>query len=105
MYRVGGTDEHEPVVSQLALGETTFWVQDEAPARGHASPETLGGSSVRLLLVVDDPHAVVARALELGATERDTVHEEHGWLLGRIRDPFGHEWEIGRPLGDWPPHV
>jgi PhnB protein len=29
--------------------------------------------------------------------------DEHGWRLGRIVDPFGHEWEIGRPLGDWPP--
>ena len=92
-------------MSQLAVGETTFWVADESPPHGHASPETLGGSSVRLLLVVDDPHAVVARALALGATGRDAVHEEHGWLLGRIRDPYGHEWEIGRPLGDWPPHV
>ena len=28
---------------------------------------------------------------------------EHGWLLGRIDDPFGDRWEIGKPLGDWPP--
>jgi PhnB protein len=26
------------------------------------------------------------------------VGEEHGWRIGRIRDPFGHEWEVGRPL-------
>jgi PhnB protein len=26
------------------------------------------------------------------------VMEEHGWRLGRIIDPFGHHWEIGRPL-------
>ena len=31
------------------------------------------------------------------------VAEEHGWLLGRIADPYGHHWEIGRPLGAWPP--
>jgi PhnB protein len=103
VYRVGGTDEHEPVVSQLAVGSTYFWVQDESPENGDFSPESLGGSSVRLLLMVDDPGAVVERAIALGATELSPVHEEHGWLLGRIRDPFGHPWEVGRPLDDWPP--
>ncbi len=103
LYRVGGTDEHEPVVAQLAIGGATFWVSDEAPEHGSSSPESLGGSSVRLLLVVDDPHAVVARAVGAGATERAAVSESHGWLLGRIEDPFGHQWEIGKPLVPWPP--
>jgi PhnB protein len=31
------------------------------------------------------------------------VREAHGWLFGRIEDPFGHHWEIGKPLGAWPP--
>jgi len=31
------------------------------------------------------------------------VQEEHGWQLGRIEDPFGHHWEIGKPLIEWPP--
>ena len=35
--------------------------------------------------------------------EKSPVADEHGWRLGRIVDPFGHEWEIGRPLGVWPP--
>jgi PhnB protein len=103
VYRVGGTDEHEPVVSQLAVGGTSFWVADESPENGSYSPESLGGGTVRLLLVVDDPQAVFARALELGAVELAPVGEEHGWLLGRLEDPFGHRWEIGRPLGPWPP--
>jgi PhnB protein len=38
-----------------------------------------------------------------GATEIDPVGEEHGWRLGRIQDPFGHHWEIGKPLVPWPP--
>ena len=28
---------------------------------------------------------------------------EHGWRIGRILDPFGHEWEVAKPLGTWPP--
>jgi PhnB protein len=31
------------------------------------------------------------------------VSDEHGWRIGRIVDPFGHEWEIGKPIGAWPP--
>jgi PhnB protein len=103
VYRVGGTDEHEAVVAQLALGDTSFWVSDESPPHEHFSPESLGGSTVRLLLVVDDPRAVLERAVGLGAREVARVEETHGWLLGRIADPFGHHWEIGRPLGPWPP--
>jgi PhnB protein len=103
LYRVGGTDEHEAVVSQLAVGDASFWVSDESPPHGSFSPESLGGSTVRLLLVVDDPAAVVASAEAAGASVAAPVEESHGWLLGRVTDPFGHEWEIGRPLGQWPP--
>jgi PhnB protein len=103
IYRVGGTDEHEAVVSQLELGDTTFWVSDESPPTQHFSPETLDGTTVRLALVVDDPEAVFERALANGAKQVYPVTREHGWLLGRVEDPFGHHWEIGRPLGEWPP--
>ena len=103
IYRVGGTDRHEAVVSQLAVGETTFWVADESPEHQNFSPESLGGGSVRMLLVVDDPEAMVDRAVAAGATVVAAVEEQHGWRLGRIADPFGHHWEIGTPLGAWPP--
>ena len=103
VYRVGGTEHHQEVVAQLVLGNANFWVSDESPPNGHFSPESLGGSTVRLLLVVEDPHSVVDRAVSLGARLVAPVHEEHRWLLGRIEDPFGHQWEIGKPLVHWPP--
>jgi PhnB protein len=103
IYRVGGTDSNEAVVSQLSVGDTTFWVADESPPHENFSPETLGGGTVRLLLVAEHPRTVVERAISLGATEVRPVTEEHGWLLGRIADPFGHHWEIGKPLVEWPP--
>ena len=103
VYRVGGTDEHEPVVSQLAVGDTSFWVADESPEHGNFSPETLGGGTVKLLLVADDPQAVIDRGVGLGARQVYAAEPQHGWLLGRIEDPFGHHWEIGKPLIPWPP--
>jgi PhnB protein len=102
-YRVGGTDDHEEVVAQLSVGDASFWVADESPEHRNFSPESLGGGTVRMLLIVDDPDAMVERATAAGATEIYPVHEEHGWRLGRIEDPFGHHWEIGKPLIAWPP--
>jgi PhnB protein len=103
VYQVGGTDEHESVVAQLAVGDASFWVADESPEHANYSPETLGGGTVRMLLVVDDPDAVIGQAIGAGAREVYPAADEHGWRLGRIEDPFGHHWEIGRPLGPWPP--
>ena len=98
VYRVGGTDDSPDVVSQLAVGKASFWVSDEAPAHANFSPETIGGGTVRMLLVVDDPEQAVARAKAAGATEVYPVTDAHGWRLGRIEDPFGHHWEIGKPF-------
>jgi PhnB protein len=101
-YRVGGTDDHPDVVAQLSVGGATFWVADESPEHGNFSPESVGGATTRMLLVVDDPEAVVERAIAAGAAEVHPVQGEHGWRLGRVVDPFGHHWEVGRPLAAWP---
>ena len=105
VFRFGGTDELEEMVAQLAVGNAVFWVEDESPPHGNFSPATVGGATARMLLIVDDPPAVLARAVAAGATEVNPVAEEHGWQLGRIDDPFGHRWEIGKPTVAWPPAV
>ncbi|HXW88010.1 MAG TPA: VOC family protein [Streptosporangiaceae bacterium] len=102
-YRVGGAAENEALVSQLSVGEATFWVADESPEHLNFSPESLGGGTTRLLLIVDDPDAAIARAVAAGATLVRPAANEHGWRLGRIVDPFGHHWEVGKPLVPWPP--
>jgi PhnB protein len=98
LHRVG---EGEDIVAQLAVGDARFWVG--SACAGRFSPSRLGGATGRTLLVVDDPDAAVRRAVAAGARETSAARDEHGWRLGRIVDPFGHEWEIGRPLGAWPP--
>ncbi|HLH14295.1 MAG TPA: RpiB/LacA/LacB family sugar-phosphate isomerase [Solirubrobacteraceae bacterium] len=103
VYRVGGSDEHDAVVSQLLVGETLVWVADESPEHHNFSPQSLGGSTTRFALVVADPDAAVAKALSAGATLVRALADEHGWRIGRVVDPYGHHWEIGRPLGPWPP--
>lgn len=91
-------DAGDSVVARLSVEGAEFWLSDESPENGNFSPQTLGGSSVRIILTVADPDAVFARAIAAGASQVWAVVEEHGWRLGRIVDPFGHHWEIGRPL-------
>jgi PhnB protein len=93
-YKVGD----ESIVAQLSVGDAKFWVADESPEHGNFSPETLGGGTARMILTVPDPDAAFARALAAGAREVVAVKEDYGWRLGRAVDPFGHHWEIGRPL-------
>jgi PhnB protein len=87
------------VVAQLAVQGARFWVADESPEHLNYSPESLNGSTVRMVLVVSDPVAVHAQAVAAGATQIWPVQEANGWYLGRVQDPFGHHWEIGKPLG------
>lgn len=100
LHRVG---EGEDIVAQLAVGDAVFWVASASSSAGRFSPRSIGGATSRTLLVVDEPDAVLEQAVDAGATATSAVGDEHGWRLGRIVDPFGHEWEIGRPLGAWPP--
>jgi PhnB protein len=90
--------EDGTVVATLSVGEAEFWVADESPEHQNFSPESLGGGSVRMVMTVADPDAAFERAVEAGATVVRPVCEEYGWRLGRIVDPVGHHWEIGRPL-------
>jgi PhnB protein len=95
--------EGDDIVAQLAVGQAAFWVAAADPSRHRMSPGAINGTTSRTLLVVDEPDRVLEQAVQAGATETAPVSEEHGWRLGRIVDPFGHEWEIGRPAGTWPP--
>ena len=88
------------VVAKLSVEGAEFWVGDESPEHLNFSPETLGGGTVRMVLTVTDPDAVFARACAAGAKVVHPVGEDHGWRLGRVVDPFGHHWEIGRELAE-----
>jgi PhnB protein len=92
-YRVPGGG-----VGELDVLGARFWVAEESPENLNFSPETLGGCSVRMLLIVEDPTALCARSVAAGAKQVVPVACAHGWELGRIVDPFGHHWEVGRQV-------
>lgn len=82
------------IVAHLAIDGADFWLQHEP----RLDAAQLGGEPIRMILSVDDPDSVYERALDAGATPITPVYEGHGWRIGRIADPSGHHWEIGRPL-------
>ncbi len=96
VYRV--EDPGGAVVSRLSIDGAEFWLSDESPEHGNFSPESLNGSTARMILTVADPDAVFAKAVAAGARQVVAVEEAYGWRVGRVVDPFGHHWEIGRPL-------
>ena len=91
-------------VAQLSIAGAEFWVHDETLAHQNPAPPSVGGTTVRLMLLVDDPDAIYAQAIAAGAKIVSPVQDRnYGWRDGRLSDPFGHHWEIGKPLGPWPP--
>lgn len=84
------------VVCEMGVGEGRFWVADESPENRNFSPETLGGGTVRMVIELDDPDALYERAVAAGAKVSCSMKDEYGWRIGRVSDPFGHDWEIGR---------
>jgi PhnB protein len=92
VYRLEG--EGDDLVAKLSVGGAEFWVAN-GPAENEGSG-AVGGGTVRMILTVPDPDALFLQALKAGAIQVYPVGEEHGWRLGRLVDPFGLHWEIGR---------
>lgn len=87
------------VVARLAVGDSEFWLADESPENLNFSPETLAGSTVRMVMTADNPDEAFQRAVEAGAKVVSPVEDQpYGWRVGRVVDPYGHHWEIGKPL-------
>ena len=93
-------DAKGEVVARLTVDGGEFWLADESPQHFNFSPESLGGGSVRMILTVAEPDAMFARAVAAGAAVVSQVTNQHGWRIGRVVDPFGHHWEIAKPLSE-----
>jgi uncharacterized glyoxalase superfamily protein PhnB len=87
--------------AELQLGPVTLMLADEHPEAGIRGPHALGGAGARIHLHVDDVDRLTRRAEAAGAA---VVHpptdHAHGERQSRIRDPWGHEWLLGHPIGE-----
>lgn len=102
----GATEEMErhrapdgPQVAVLSVLGCQVGVATESTELRTPSPETVGGTTVRIHLFVDDPDELAARAVASGAEEMFPVADQpYGMRQGRVVDPFGHHWLISGPL-------
>lgn len=85
-------------VVRLNANGAEFWLSYDGPHAIAQAANPVGGNNLRLILTVSDPDAAFAKAIAAGATQVYAVSEDHGWRIGRLTDPFGLHWEIGRPL-------
>ena len=85
-------------VAKLSVDGAEFWLGEVSSVDDNLGSESPGRASVRMILTVTDPDVLFDQALKAGAIEVFPVGEEYGWRLGRLIDPFGFHWEIGRPL-------
>jgi PhnB protein len=90
--------------AEIRIGDSVIMLADENPQSGYRAPLSLGGSSVSILLYVEDVDAVFERALKAGAKlHRPLVTQFYGDRSGTLIDPFGHMWTIATHVEDVEP--
>ena len=89
--------------AEIKIGEAIIMLSDEYPDYGALSPQTIGGSPIRLHLSVPDVDSVVAKAVRLGANLVRPIEDQfYGDRSGQITDPFGYTWTIATHQRDVP---
>jgi PhnB protein len=90
--------------AELDFDGSTLMISDEFAEYGIRGPQSIGDTSVTIHLHVDDADAFIAAAVEAGATVVRAAQDQfYGERSGTIRDPFGHEWNIGHSIEEVTP--
>lgn len=89
--------------AELRMVDAVLRLSDEYPEHGALSPKSIGGSPMLIHLYVEDAGAVVADAVEAGATAQGPVENHfYGDREGKLVDPFGHRWWIASRIEEVP---
>jgi PhnB protein len=86
------------ITSEIEIENAEFYVGDEEPENGNLSPDKKSSSPVRIILQTKNADEFFEKALKLGATQICAMTTEDDWRIGKLKDPFGHIWEIGYTL-------
>jgi PhnB protein len=90
--------------AELELGDSLIMLADEFPDMDARGPKAMGGTSVSLLVYVEDADAAFDRAIQAGAKSLQPVEDKfYGDRSGRFEDPFGHRWDVATHVEDVPP--
>ena len=104
LFRNIGADGESVIHSELLVGDSRFFVNDEFPQHGTVSPQHLDGTPVTLHLYVEDVDQIYEQALGAGA-EAILPLQDCFWgdRYAIVRDPFGHKWSLASRIEDLSP--
>lgn len=104
LYRNLAPNGHSIIHSELLIGDSRFFINEEFPRYGQHSPLQYGGSAVTLHLYVQDVDTLFETAVAAGAEVSVPLDDQFwGDRYGRVRDPFGHEWSLASRIEDLSP--
>lgn len=86
------------ISSVITIEDAEFYLSDEEPCDGTASAGQLSNAPIRIILETSNADQLFENALKLGADEICPLTTEEDWKIGKLKDPFGHIWEIGHPI-------
>lgn len=90
--------------AELQIGDSVIMLADEFPDMGHLGPKSRGGTTVSLLVYVEDVDSAFRKAVAEGAKEDRAVQDQfYGDRSGTLTDPFGHQWTLATHVEDVPP--
>jgi PhnB protein len=90
--------------SEIRIGDSVVMLADTHPGTTCKSPRSLGGSSVGLMVYLENVDTVFARAIKAGSKSlRPVTNQFYGDRSGTLEDPFGHVWTIATHVEDVAP--
>lgn len=86
---------NQKISSVIEIENASFYLSDEdcdgTLNFNHNNP-------IRIILETKNADEIFEKAIQFGSTEICPMTTEDDWRIGKLKDPFGHIWEIGYPL-------
>jgi PhnB protein len=90
--------------AEILIGDSHVMLADEFPDMGHLGPKARGGTTVSLMVYVEDVDSAFEQAIEAGGKEERPVENQFwGDRLGTFTDPFGHKWSLATTVEEVSP--
>ncbi len=86
-------------IVELSIDGAVFHIHEITANQYFFSPHKNNGTTICIGLFVPDVDIVMAKAITAGATEISPAKDyEYGYRQGKIKDPFGHYWQIQKKI-------
>jgi len=90
--------QNQKISSVIEIENAQFYLSDEEPENDNLSTGLKSNNAIRIILETKNADALFEKALQCGATAICPIKTEEDWRIGKLKDPFGHIWEIGYTL-------